>query len=143
VAPWLNLQCRVALARVALIRGDRVEARALLGEADAILTAAPGAGGVAGQLARLRPEITARDRTQSFGPSSLTTAELLVLQLLPTHLTATEIAVRLNVSPNTVRSQIASIYRKLDVSSRSDAITAAAAAGLVTTRRLEGPILWP
>ena len=120
MAPWLNLQCRVALARGALIRGDRLEARALLGEADAILTAVPGAGGVAGQLARLRPEITARDRTQSSGPSSRTTAELLVLQLLPTHLTATEIAVRLYVSPNTVRSQIASIYRKLDMSSRSD-----------------------
>ena len=47
----------------------------------------PGAVGVAEQLAALRREIAAaRDRSQRFGPSSLTTAELRVLQLLPTHL---------------------------------------------------------
>ena len=37
VAPWLNLQARVALARDALIRGDRVKAAALVDEAEAIL----------------------------------------------------------------------------------------------------------
>ena len=32
VAPWLNVQARIALARDALIRGDRVGAANLLGE---------------------------------------------------------------------------------------------------------------
>ena len=45
-----------------------------------------------------------------------------VLQLLPTHLSIREIGKRLYVSPNTVKSQTISIYRKLGVSSRSDAI---------------------
>jgi DNA-binding CsgD family transcriptional regulator len=36
--------------------------------------------------------MTARDRAKSFGPSSLTTAELRVLRLLPTHLSIAEIA---------------------------------------------------
>ena len=41
-----------------------------------------------------------------------------------------EIAARLFVSHNTVRSEVGSIYRKLGVSSRSDAVRHATAAGL-------------
>ena len=54
VAPWLNLQARVVLARAAHIRGDRVEAEALLDEADAILETVPGAVGVEQQLGAIR-----------------------------------------------------------------------------------------
>lgn len=56
------------------------------------------------------------------GASSLTTAELRVLTLLPTHLTYREIGQRLYVSRNTVKSQAMAVYRKLGVSSRSEAI---------------------
>jgi Bacterial regulatory proteins, luxR family len=44
--------------------------------------------------------------------------------------TVPEIAARLFVSHNTVRSEVGSIYRKLGVSSRSDAVRHATAAGL-------------
>lgn len=131
VAPWLNLQTRLALARAALIRGDRAETRALLDEADSILAATPDAVHVAEQISTLRLELGQRHRSQSFGPKSLTTAELRVLHLLPTHLTMPEVAERLYVSRNTVRTQATSIYRKLGVSSRSDAVKAAGAAGLL------------
>jgi Bacterial regulatory proteins, luxR family len=53
------------------------------------------------------------------------------LPYLQTHLTIGEIGERLFVSRNTVSSQVSSIYRKLGVSSRSDAVTQATAAGLL------------
>ena len=82
-------------------------------------------------LDRLTREGTVTVRSQGFGPSSLTTAELRVLQLLPTHLSIGEIADRLYVSRNTVKSQTIAIYRKLGTSSRSGAVEIAVAAGLV------------
>ena len=56
------------------------------------------------------------------GTSSLTTAELRLLPLLPTHLSFAEIAEQLYVSRHTVKSQVTSVYRKLGVSSRSAAV---------------------
>jgi LuxR family maltose regulon positive regulatory protein len=131
VAPWLNVQARLALSRAALLRRNRVEAGALAEEAEAILATMPGAVRVTEQLQSLRRELATRDRTHGFGPSSLTTAELRVLQLLPTHLSVAEIAERLYVSRNTVKSQTISIYRKLGTSSRGGAVERAIASGLL------------
>ena len=132
VAPWLNLQARVALVRDALLRDDRAGAASLLDEVDSMLAALPDAVGVARQSRALRSELNrARDPAQRFGPASLTTAELRVLQLLPTHLSVAEIADRLYVSRNTVKSQTIAIYRKLGTSSRSGAIDAAVSGGLL------------
>jgi LuxR family maltose regulon positive regulatory protein len=125
VAPLLNVQARLALARADLIEGNRVGAAALLDEVDQVLTTMPDAVGVVRQVQALRRESGVRDRTKDFGPSSLTTAELRVLQLLPTHFTVAEIADRLYVSRNTVKSQTIAIYRKLGTSSRAGAVAAA------------------
>ena len=54
-----------------------------------------------------------------------------VLPYLQTHLTFREIAERLYVSRNTVSSQVTSIYRKLGVSSRTEAVDQATAIGLI------------
>jgi LuxR family maltose regulon positive regulatory protein len=59
---------------------------------------------------------------EGLGASSLTTAELRLLPLLPTHLSFREIGDRLFVSRHTVKTHAISIYRKLGVSSRSEAI---------------------
>ncbi len=130
-APWLNVQIQIALAKAALIRGHRAEAAAWEHEAEMTLDSLPGAVRVAEQLAALQRELAARDRSHTFGPSSLTTAELRVLQLLPTHLSVAEIAERLYVSRNTVKSQTIAIYRKLGTSSRGGAVELAVAAGLL------------
>ena len=61
-------------------------------------------------------------RTGALGASSLTTAELRLLPLLPTHLSFREIGERLYVSRHTVKTQAISIYRKLGVTSRSETI---------------------
>jgi LuxR family maltose regulon positive regulatory protein len=77
------------------------------------------------------------DRAASFsaaailGPSALTTAELRVLSLLPTHLSFREIAGRLHVSANTVKTQAHAVYRKLDASSRTEAVARARDVGLL------------
>jgi LuxR family maltose regulon positive regulatory protein len=64
-------------------------------------------------------------------PASLTTAELRVLQLLPTHLSFRQMAGGLHVSANTVKTHAHAIYRKLDACSRSEAVGRAREAGLL------------
>ncbi len=65
------------------------------------------------------------------GVVPLTTAELRVLRYLPTHLSFQAIAEELFVSRNTVKTQAIAIYRKLGVSSRGEAVTAALELGLI------------
>jgi LuxR family maltose regulon positive regulatory protein len=65
------------------------------------------------------------------GPEMLTTAELRVLRFLPSHLSFREIAVHLHVSANTIKTQAHAVYRKLDASSRSQAVQRARSVGLV------------
>jgi DNA-binding NarL/FixJ family response regulator len=45
------------------------------------------------------------------------------------------IAKRLYVSPNTVKTHVRAVYRKLDASSRAEAVTLALDAGLLDVRR--------
>jgi DNA-binding CsgD family transcriptional regulator len=61
----------------------------------------------------------------------LTQRELDVLRLLPTHLTYQQIAEELYVSPNTIKSYIKNIYRKLQTDKRTDAVTTAHTLGLI------------
>ena len=60
--------------------------------------------------------------TNAVGASALTAAELRLLPLLPTHLSFPEIGDRLYVSRHTVKTQALSLYRKLGVSSRGEAV---------------------
>lgn len=57
----------------------------------------------------------------SFEPPRLTQREAVLAGWLVTDLSLREIAGELHVSINTVKSQVSSLYRKLDVSSRDDA----------------------
>ena len=52
----------------------------------------------------------------------LTDREMEVLQCLPTRLTTSEIGMTLNISMYTVRTHLRSIYSKLNVRSRNEAI---------------------
>jgi LuxR family maltose regulon positive regulatory protein len=63
--------------------------------------------------------------------SSLTAAERRLLPLLTTHLTLKEIADHLSLSRHTVKSEAISIYRRLGVSSRSEAVARAIQLGLL------------
>jgi LuxR family maltose regulon positive regulatory protein len=61
----------------------------------------------------------------------VTAAELRLLPLLSTHLSLPEIAQELFLSRNTIKSEANSIYRKLGVSSRSQAVSRSRELGLL------------
>ena len=129
--PWLAVQTRLELSRAHLALRDAEAARALLSEALDILRRRPGLGVLSEQVSELRTEVDALCAAAERNGSGLTRAELRLLPLLATHLSFREIGTRLHVSRNTVKTQAISVYRKLGVSSRSDAIDQAVRLGLV------------
>jgi LuxR family maltose regulon positive regulatory protein len=129
--PWFSVQVRLELGHAYVTLRDRDEAQRLLAEAHEILRLRPSLGVLGEQVTRLEAEIDAMPQAVGGGGSGLTRAELRLLPLLSTHLSFREIGERLFVSRNTIKTQAISVYRKLGVSSRSDAITRAAELGLV------------
>jgi LuxR family maltose regulon positive regulatory protein len=87
--------------------------------------------GLPAQLAGRPRAWVATMGAELLGPASLTAAERRLLPLLATHLTFREISERLRLSSHTVKTQAISIYRKLGVSSRSQAIQHATELGLL------------
>jgi LuxR family transcriptional regulator, maltose regulon positive regulatory protein len=61
----------------------------------------------------------------------LTQSETRVLRYLPTHMGAPEIAAELFLSPNTVKTHLRHLYRKLGAHSRQEAVQRARAIGLL------------
>ncbi len=61
----------------------------------------------------------------------LTDREMEILSFLPSRLTNTELADHFFVSPNTIKTHMAHIYRKLDVANRNAAITRSRQLGLL------------
>jgi LuxR family transcriptional regulator, maltose regulon positive regulatory protein len=137
--PETAVEARLVEAEAALQRGDTVAGRSALGAAL----------GVAEPLGLVRPFTLAGPRTRevlrteaagarrdSFAgrlgairavapPVLLSEREQAVLGLLPSLLNAREIADEFSVSVNTVKSHIRSIYAKLGVSSRREAVLVA------------------
>lgn len=74
----------------------------------------------------------ARQARESSGiRASLTDRELEILELVSRGLTVKQVASRLGLSPRTVETHIAKLYRKLGVRNRVQAVSKAAALGLV------------
>jgi LuxR family maltose regulon positive regulatory protein len=84
-----------------------------------------------GQHEALAERIAGAVRPMDPSLESLTTRELEVLAELPTLRTVDEIAHSMFVSPNTLKTHMRSVYRKLGVSSRRDAVSAARQRGLL------------
>jgi LuxR family transcriptional regulator, maltose regulon positive regulatory protein len=121
MSPWPTLIALLALARVLSGRGDRVGARAVLTEARTLLQRYPDAGIFPELLERQERGLRTRRQNGSLD-GELSERELAVLRLLVGELSASQIAQSLYVSPSTVRSHVKSIYRKLGVSSRKEAV---------------------
>jgi LuxR family maltose regulon positive regulatory protein len=130
LSPWYEAECRIALARAALRLGDAAQARELLTEAASELERSPDATVPRRWIADCEAQAEQSSAKARRG-WSLTTAELRVLQFLPTHLSFPEMAERLYVSANTVKTHARSVYRKLDASSRAEAVVRAREAGLL------------
>jgi DNA-binding CsgD family transcriptional regulator len=73
-----------------------------------------------------------RGADKPFGPWSLTQRELEVIQLLAEGATNCEIADRLYISQKTTKNHLASIFQKLDVTNRTQALVRAVVMGLVS-----------
>jgi LuxR family transcriptional regulator, maltose regulon positive regulatory protein len=129
--PYLAVQARIELARVHVALGDLAGARTLIGEIDELLTRRPDLGSLTRQAGELRARLAGKAGAQVRWASALTTAEMRLLPLLATHLSFPEIGRQLFLSPNTIKSQACSIYRKIGASTRSQAVVLSRELGLL------------
>ena len=146
--PQTPLEAQLLVAEAALQAGDQAAGRAALDEAlargAAIGVARPfalagactqevlNAQGAANSRGPFAVQVTAARAAVHADPAVLLSErEQAVLELLPSLLNAREIADEFTVSVNTVKSHIRSIYAKLGVSSRREAVRSAQDRGLL------------
>ena len=119
--PVASVQALLEMARCYITLADPGGAATVLTQVRDILQQRPDLG-ILPKLASQLQSRLATIKASAVGASSLTAAELRLLPLLATHLSFREIGERLFVSSHTVRTQAYSAYRKLGVSSRSEAV---------------------
>jgi LuxR family maltose regulon positive regulatory protein len=119
--PVASVQALLEMARSYITLADPGGAATVLTQVRDILQQRPDLG-ILPKLASQLQSRLATIKASAVGASSLTAAELRLLPLLATHLSFREIGERLFVSSHTVRTQAYSAYRKLGVSSRSEAV---------------------
>jgi LuxR family maltose regulon positive regulatory protein len=131
VAPWYDGELRILCAWAAWRLCDVPDALARLRDCERYVRRSPEAVVLTEWLERAHEQLAEATAPAARPPASLTAAELRILRFLPTHLTFREIAERTFVSANTVKTQANAVYRKLDVSSRSEAVTRARSLGVL------------
>ena len=99
--------------------GERDRSLAVLSEARSIIESCADPGNLAERLTALERSLVARPGRERQG---LTQAEVRVFRLLDSDLSEHDVGRQLVLSHNTVHSHLRSIYRKLGVSSRVDAL---------------------
>jgi LuxR family maltose regulon positive regulatory protein len=129
--PFHAVRLRLQLAMMYLALADVATARQLLREIDDVLIRRPALGRLVEEVNEFRSVLAASAPTGAAGGLALTPAELRLLPYLQTHLTAAGIADRLVLSTHTIKGEFKSIYRKLGVSTRRDAVQKATAIGLL------------
>jgi LuxR family maltose regulon positive regulatory protein len=120
--PVVSVQALLELARCYITLADPGGAAAVLTQVHDILRQRPDLGVLPEVASQLQSKL-ALIKAGTVGASALTAAELRLLPLLSTHLSFREIGERLFVSSYTVKTQAYSAYRKLGVSSRSEAVS--------------------
>ena len=100
-------------------------------EVDELLERRPAMGILVDEAKALRARVSQEHGPADHGASALTAAELRLLPLLSTHMSFPEIGAELFLSPNTIKSQAISIYRKLGASNRHQAVTRSREMGLL------------
>lgn len=131
VAPWAAVLIRVRLSSLYLAVGAPAMAAQLLEEAKELHGPASEGPVLDHGLQQLSDAMASIGVPAADARGVLTTAEIRVLQYLPTHLTFAGIGEKLFVSRNTIKSQVHSIYGKLHVNSRSEAVEVARRMGLL------------
>ncbi len=126
-APWLRADLALRCADISLDLGDLAGALDFTQVAGDALQGYPDAGTLPARLQCLEERIR---HGQDYG---LTPAELRLIAFLPTHLSLKEIADRLYLARATVKTHVASIYDKLGVPGRSEAVQIIEQSGLGST----------
>jgi ATP/maltotriose-dependent transcriptional regulator MalT len=125
-----HLHALLVLARIRAERGRLSQAAADLAEARRGIEAFADAGRLQ-ELAAAVESVLAEHAAVSTLAEPLGESELNVLTLLATDLSRREIGARLYLSVNTVKTHTQSLYRKLGVTSRDQAVERATALGLL------------
>lgn len=115
-AAWADADLSLRCAEISLGLGDHDGALEFERIASDAMQGYPEAGNLSARLQGLERRIR---RGEDYG---LTSAELRVLGFLPTHLSLQEIAGLLHLARPTIKTHVASIYEKLGVSGRSEAV---------------------
>jgi LuxR family transcriptional regulator, maltose regulon positive regulatory protein len=130
--PWLAAQAAILLGRTLLDLGDQPAAQVKATEAGRYVALLLVEGVLHDQLHSLLVDLErARVRTEAVDGVSLTAAELRILPLLQTYLSLGDIARELAISRNTVKTEVAAIYRKLHATNRKEAVRKALDIGLL------------
>lgn len=125
--PWRVILIEVMLGEIELFRDDLAAAEGWARRAEATLATSPDPGMLRDRVRRLREALEERRLADP-----LTAAERRVLDLLPTQLTAPQIAARLFVTTNTVKSHMKHLYIKLGVTTRTAAVERGRELGLLS-----------
>ena len=125
-----------ACARAELVAGHKTDARALLNEAHEAAADGPVLPAAQDALRDAQAQVgrqVVRDahRARQVLVEELTDRELAILRALQGPLTQREIGAELYIAMNTVKGYTKSLYRKLGVSSRDDAVAQARVLGLL------------
>ena len=129
--PHFAVQARIELARVHLALSDPEGARTLMREVDELLRRRPDLGNLTDEAAAFRARLSDEHGPGVPGASALTAAELRLLPMLASHLSFPQIGAELFLSRHTVKSEAISIYRKLGVCSRAQAVVRSRELGLL------------
>ena len=136
LAPRTRLLAHVLLVEIHLHLDDLERASGFLAEAERLArreswATALGVARVARAQAQLVERTSVAKTLVGPGPGSITPAELRLLSYLPTHLSMREIGDKTYRSASTIHSQSISLYRKLGVAKRGEAVERARELGLI------------
>ena len=118
--PWLIADVASRCTEASLAIGDSQTASVLAETAHYHLARLPDAGNIPARLARLASDAVYTSPLLA----TLTPAEMRVLSELATYRTLAEIAGKLSVSRTTIKTHVASLYSKLNASTRAQAVAA-------------------
>ena len=131
ISPWPKLESLLRLVPVLAGLGERTGTAAVLAEARRMLESLPdGTDAQLARLAALERRVGGRTRPVMSG-EPLTERERDVLGMLQGTLSLRDIGRELYLSPNTIKTHTRTLYRKLDVSDRQDAVARGRDLGLI------------
>ena len=135
LAPRTRLLAYVLLAEIHLRLDDLARVGGFLAEAERLARRESWATALVARVARARAQLDERTSVAKTlvgpGPGSITPAERRLLSYLPTHLSMREIGDHTYRSASTIHSQSISLYRKLGVAKRGEAVERARELGLI------------